>query len=328
MFIDYAKISVKAGDGGNGAVAFRREKYVPKGGPAGGNGGKGGNVIFIADSNLSTLLDFRYRHKYAAENGVPGGSSLMDGRNGKDILIKVPVGTMMKDSETGEILCDLDEEGKKFIAAKGGKGGKGNSNFATPTNQTPRFAETGKPGESRDVILELKLIADVGLVGFPNAGKSTLISVISEAKPKIADYPFTTLEPNLGIVRYKDFKTLTVADIPGIIEGAHEGKGLGIKFLRHIERTKILLILIDVTSEDYKNDYKTLINELNSYSKVLTAKKKIVAFSKADLLEEKELKKIMKRKIPGYTGKILVFSAATNFNIRELIDELWTASSD
>jgi GTPase len=328
MFIDFAKISIRAGNGGNGAVAFRREKYVPKGGPAGGNGGKGGNVVFIADSNLNTLLDFRYKHKYAAEDGVPGGSSLMDGKNGQNILIKVPIGTMIKDSVTEEILCDLDKEGKEFIAVKGGKGGKGNSNFATPTNQTPRYAEPGKPGEVREVILELKLIADVGLVGFPNAGKSTLISVISEAKPKIADYPFTTLEPNLGIVRYKDFKTLTVADIPGIIEGAHEGKGLGIKFLRHIERTKILLIMIDVTSEDYKKDYKTLLNELNSYSKILTAKKKIVAFSKADLLEEAELKKVLKRKIPGHKGKILVFSAATNYNIRELIDELWTESND
>lgn len=328
MFIDYAKILIKAGDGGNGAVAFRREKYVPKGGPAGGNGGKGGNVVFIADSNFSTLLDFRYRHKYAAEKGAPGASSLCDGKNGKDILIKVPVGTMIKDAQSEEILFDLDKDGKQFIAAKGGKGGKGNSNFATPTMQTPRFAEPGKPGEEREIILELKLIADVGLVGFPNAGKSTLISAISEAKPKIADYPFTTLEPNLGIVRYKDFRSLTVADIPGIIEGASEGKGLGLKFLRHIERTKILLIMIDVTSEDYKKEFKTLLNELNTYSKVLSGKKKILAFSKADLLEEAELKKVLKRKIAGYKGKILVFSAATNYNIPELLDELWKESND
>ena len=201
--------------------------------------------------------------------------------------------------------------------------GKGNSNFATPTNQTPRFAELGKPGEERNIELELKLIADVGLVGFPNAGKSTLISVISDAKPKIADYPFTTLEPNLGIVRYKNYKSITVADIPGIIEGAHLGKGLGLKFLRHIERTKILLIMIDVTSEDYGNDYKTLINELEKYSKILSKKKKIVAFSKADLLQKGELKKVAKRKIPHYKGRILVFSAATNYGIQELLDTFW-----
>lgn len=324
MFIDYTKIFIKAGDGGNGAVAFRREKYVPKGGPAGGNGGRGGNVIFIADQNLNTLLDFRYKKHYNAENGQPGGSSLKDGRNGKDIYIKVPVGTIIKDAQTEELIFDLDENGKEFVAAKGGKGGKGNANFATPTNQTPRFAENGKPGEEREIILELKLIADVGLVGFPNAGKSTLISTISEAKPKIADYPFTTLEPNLGIVRYKDYKSFTVADIPGIIEGAHQGKGLGLKFLRHIERTKILLIMIDATSETYQKDFDTLINELNSFSKVLNSKKKLLAFSKADLLDEEKLKKLSKRKIKGYKGKIIVFSSATNFNIPLLLDELWT----
>jgi len=328
MFIDYAKINIKSGDGGNGAVAFRREKYVPKGGPSGGNGGNGGNVIFIADRNLSTLLDFRYRKNYEARRGDHGGSSLCDGKRGENIIIKVPIGTVIKDSLTEEIIADLDEDGKEFLAAKGGKGGKGNSNFATPTKQTPRFAENGKPGEEKTVILELKLIADVGLVGFPNAGKSTLISVISEAKPKIADYPFTTLEPNLGIVRYKDYRSLTVADIPGIIEGAHEGKGLGLKFLRHIERTKILLIMIDVTSEDYQKEYKTLIKELDSYSEVLSEKKKILAFSKADLIDEKTMKKVLKRKIRNYDGPILVFSSATKFQIPELIDELWNQLND
>ena len=323
MFIDYSKIYVKSGNGGDGAVAFRREKYVPKGGPAGGNGGKGGDVIFIPDSNLSTLLDFRYKRKYMAEDGDNGGSSLKDGKGGNDLVIKVPVGTIIKEAETGEIILDLLEAGKEYIIAKGGRGGKGNSNFATPTNQTPRFAELGKPGEERNIELELKLIADVGLVGFPNAGKSTLISVISDAKPKIADYPFTTLEPNLGIVRYKNYKSITVADIPGIIEGAHLGKGLGLKFLRHIERTKILLIMIDVTSEDYGNDYKTLINELEKYSKILSKKKKIVAFSKADLLQKGELKKVAKRKIPHYKDRILVFSAATNYGIQELLDTFW-----
>lgn len=328
MFIDYAKITIKSGDGGNGAVAFRREKYVPKGGPAGGNGGNGGNVIFVADRNLSTLLDFRYRKIYSADRGDHGGSSLCDGKRGENIFIRVPIGTIIKDSETEKILADLDRDGKEFLAAKGGRGGKGNSNFATPTKQTPRYAENGKPGEEKTVVLELKLIADVGLVGFPNAGKSTLISVISEAKPKIADYPFTTLEPNLGIVRYKDYRSFTVADIPGIIEGAHEGKGLGLKFLRHIERTKILLIMIDVTSEEYQKDYKTLLKELNSYSEILSEKKKILAFTKADLVDQPTLKKVMKRKIRGYSGPVLVFSAATNFQIPELIDELWNQLKD
>ncbi len=328
MFIDYAKIFIKSGDGGNGAVTFRREKYVPKGGPSGGNGGNGGNVIFIADRNLSTLLDFQYKRQYLAPDGDAGANSLKDGKTGKDIVIRVPIGTTIKDEITDEVICDLDEEGKQFIACKGGKGGKGNSNFATPTNQTPRYAEPGRPGEERTVILELKLIADVGLVGFPNAGKSTLISVISDAKPKIADYPFTTLEPNLGIVRYKDYKAITVADIPGIIEGAHLGKGLGLKFLRHIERTKILLIMIDITSEDYSADYKTLVGELNKYSKVLSKKKKILALSKSDLIEPSEIKKYQKKKIAGYTGKVLVFSSATKNGLQDLLDELWQNLQD
>ncbi|MEG8990470.1 GTPase ObgE [Ignavibacteria bacterium 4148-Me] len=327
MFIDYAKIYVKAGKGGNGAVAFRREKYVPKGGPAGGNGGNGGNVIFVADKNLNTLLDVRYKRKYIAQNGQPGGSSLKDGKNGKDIFIKVPVGTVIKDAETEEVLCDLDKDGKTFLAAKGGKGGKGNANFATPTNQTPRYAEPGKEGEEKNLILELKLIADVGLVGFPNVGKSTLISVISEAKPKIADYPFTTLEPNLGIVRYKDFQSFTVADIPGIIEGAHKGKGLGLKFLRHIERTKILLIMIDITSENYQKDYKTLISELEKYSKVLSKKKRIIGFSKADLADDSTIRKIKKKKIDDNIP-VVVFSAVSGFGIQELLDELWKQLQD
>lgn len=328
MFIDFAKIYVKAGDGGAGAVAFRREKYVPKGGPAGGNGGNGGNIIFKADSNLNTLLDFRYLKKYIAQNGERGGSSLKDGKTGKDIIIRVPVGTLIKDADSEEIIFDLNADGKEFVAAKGGKGGKGNSNFATPTNQTPRYAEPGRPGRDMNVILELKLIADVGLVGFPNAGKSTLISVISEAKPKIADYPFTTLEPNLGIVRYKDFQSIIVADIPGIIEGAHQGKGLGLKFLRHIERTKILLLMIDITSENYQNDYDTLINELNQYSKVLSKKKKILGFSKADLVEKATIDKILKKKIKGYNGPVLIFSSANRFGINELLDLLWEQLQD
>jgi len=328
MFIDYAKIYIKAGNGGDGAVAFRREKYVPKGGPAGGNGGNGGNIIFLADPNFSTLLDFRYKKKYSAEDGDPGGSSLKDGKGGKDIVIRIPVGTIIKDAETEETIFDLNKPGKEYLVAKGGKGGKGNSNFATPTKQTPRYAEPGRPGEEKNVILELKLIADVGLVGFPNAGKSTLISTISDAKPKIADYPFTTLEPNLGIVRYKNYQSITVADIPGIIEGAHLGKGLGLKFLRHIERTKILLLMIDVTSEDYSKDYKTLVTELDTYSKVLSKKKKIVALSKSDLLEASESKKLSRTKIASYRGPILVFSSATRDGIQELLDALWQQLND
>ena len=296
MFIDYAQIEVRSGDGGDGAVAFRREKFVPKGGPSGGNGGTGGSVLFETYPNLSTLLDFKYKRKYFAENGQPGANSLKDGKNGEDILIKVPVGTIIKDAETGKILFDLSEPEVKTVFAKGGIGGKGNSNFATPTRRTPRFATNGKPGIYAKLILELKIIADVGLVGFPNAGKSTLISKISAAKPKIADYPFTTLEPNLGIVRYKDYQSFTVADIPGIIEGAHQGKGLGIKFLRHIERTKILLFLIDITSENFQKDFDTLYNELKKYSKKLVDKTILVSFSKADLFDEKELKKTCKDK--------------------------------
>lgn len=328
MFIDFAKIYVKAGHGGAGAVAFRREKYVPKGGPAGGNGGNGGNIIFKADSNLNTLLDFKYQRKYIAQNGERGGSSLKDGKTGKDIIIKVPVGTLIKNVDTDEIIFDLNSDGKEFIAAKGGKGGKGNSNFATPTNQTPRYAEPGKPGQELNVILELKLIADVGLVGFPNAGKSTLISVISEAKPKIADYPFTTLEPNLGIVRYKDFQSIIVADIPGIIEGAHQGKGLGLKFLRHIERTKILFLMIDITSENYQSDFDTLVNELNQYSKVLNKKHKILGFSKADLVDKSTIEKARKIKIKGYKGPVIIFSSANKFGINELLDLLWEHLQD
>lgn len=324
MFIDYAEIEVHAGSGGDGAVTFRREKYVPKGGPSGGNGGKGGNILIQTDQNMSTLLDFRYKRNYKAEKGAPGGSSLKDGKNGEDIVIKLPPGTIIRDASSGRVLFDLEEADKKIILAKGGRGGKGNSNFATPTRRTPRFAEPGKPGESLKVVLELKLIADVGLVGFPNAGKSTLISTISAARPKIADYPFTTLEPNLGIVKYKDFKSFTVADIPGIIEGAHEGKGLGIKFLRHIERTKILLFLIEITSEDYQKDFDILFMELKNYSKVLVKKKIIVSLSKSDLIKQDELKKLSKLKLKKVSTPVVIFSSATNYGIEELKDRLWS----
>jgi GTPase len=323
MFIDYAEIEVTAGKGGDGVVTFRREKYVPKGGPSGGNGGKGGSIILKTDPNLFTLLDFRYKKKYKAQNGEPGGNSRKDGKSGKDVVIKIPVGTIVKDAETGKLIFDLNQPDQEVILAEGGKGGKGNSNFATPTNQAPRKAEPGKEGKSLNVILELKLIADVGLVGFPNAGKSTLISKISAAKPKIADYPFTTLTPNLGIVKYKDYKSFTVADIPGIIEGAHEGKGLGLKFLKHIERTRILLFLIDITSENFQKDYDILFNELKSYSKKLAEKKKIVSLSKTDLAGDLDLKKIVKKKLKNSDSPILVFSSATGQGVPELLDYLW-----
>lgn len=323
MFIDFAQIEVSSGRGGDGAVTFRREKYVPKGGPSGGNGGTGGSVIFETHQNISTLLDFKYKRKYFAGNGQPGGNSLKDGKNGADVIIKVPVGTIVKDAESEEILLDLSEPDKQNVFLKGGIGGKGNSNFATPTRRTPRFATNGKPATYLKLILELKLIADVGLVGFPNAGKSTLISTISAAKPKIADYPFTTLEPNLGIVRYRDYQSFTVADIPGIIEGAHQGKGLGIKFLRHIERTKILLFLIDITSDDFQKDFDTLYSELKKYSKKLIEKKIIVSLSKADLVTESELKKFSKAKFKKIKESPLIFSSASGIGVNQLLDKLW-----
>lgn len=323
MFIDFAEIEIKSGDGGDGAVTFRREKYVPKGGPSGGNGGDGGSVFLKSQSNLSTLLDFKYKRKYLAQDGKPGANSLKDGKSGEDIIIKVPIGTLIKDADTNELLLDLSEPDESVMLAKGGRGGKGNSNFATPTRRTPRYAQKGKPGVYKRLTLELKLIADVGLVGFPNAGKSTLISKISAARPKIADYPFTTLEPNLGIVRYKEFENFTVADIPGIIEGAHLGKGLGIKFLRHIERTRILLFLIEITSENFQNDFESLFNELKKYSKKLVDKKILVALSKSDLLEERELQKFQKIKIKKIKEPILIFSSATGFGIQELLDKVW-----
>lgn len=323
MFIDYVEISVKAGNGGDGAVTFRREKYVPKGGPSGGNGGNGGSVYIQAASNLSTLLDLKYKKNYSAKSGQHGGNSLKDGKTGDDIIIRVPCGTLVHDLDADKTIDDLNEDGKQILVAKGGRGGKGNSNFATATNQTPRFAESGRSGEEKNLALELKLIADVGLVGFPNAGKSTLISTISAARPKIADYPFTTLEPNLGIVRYKNYQSFTVADIPGIIEGASQGKGLGLKFLKHIERTKVLLFLIDATSEDPKKDFEILNNELKEYSSILAKKSRLVSFSKADLLEQKEIEKLAKLKFKGVGEKPIVFSAVQNFNIDALLDEMW-----
>ncbi len=323
MFIDIARIYVIAGKGGDGAVAFRREKFVPKGGPAGGNGGKGGNVIFVANRNLHTLLDFQYKKKYEAPKGANGGTALKDGKYGKDVIVQVPVGTLIKNPDTKEVLFDLDEDGKEVIIAKGGRGGKGNSNYATATNKAPRYAEEGRPGEEFYILLELKLIADVGLVGLPNAGKSTFISAVSDAKPKIADYPFTTLVPNLGIVKYKNYQSFTVADIPGIIEGAHEGKGLGHQFLRHIERTKVLLILIEASIEEIQSTYNTITNELEKYSELLSDKERIVAISKIDMLTEDEMIALKKIKIKGYNGKLRMISSVAGYGIPEILDELW-----
>lgn len=323
MFIDYAEIFIKAGDGGNGAVAFRREKFVPKGGPSGGNGGKGGDIVFKADRNISTLLDLRYKKQYLAENGKPGGTSLKDGKDGPPLIIRVPVGTIIKDAESGQIISDLKEHDIEEVILKGGRGGKGNSNFATPVNRTPRYAEDGKPGGELNIILELKLLADVGLVGFPNAGKSTLISRISAAKPKIADYPFTTLVPNLGIVKYSEFETFTVADIPGIIEGAHEGKGLGIQFLRHIERTKILILMVDAGSENPADDFKKLLSELEKYSKELAGKEKFFVLTKADTLTEQEMDEKSKFSIEGTDEKPLLISSVSGYGLKNLLDRIW-----
>jgi GTPase len=283
MFIDNAKIFIKGGDGGSGCVAFRREKFVPKGGPSGGDGGRGGDIIIVADKYIHTLLDYKYQKHYAADRGKHGQGANKTGRGGKDTTIRLPVGTVVKDKETDEILIDLLNEGQQKVVALGGKGGRGNARFSTSTNRAPRTWETGGEGQEFTLLLELKLLADVGLVGLPNAGKSTLLSRISAAQPKIADYPFTTLQPNLGIVKVKSGDSFVAADIPGLIEGAHHGKGLGIQFLKHIERTKVLAILIDSTSETMDNDYTVLLNELETYSPELRKKPKILVYSKCDV---------------------------------------------
>jgi GTP-binding protein len=331
MLIDNVKIVIKSGDGGNGCVSFRREKYVPKGGPNGGDGGKGGNVIFKSDNSLATLIDFKYKRIYKAQNGKHGMGGDKTGRSGDDLIVLVPCGSIIKEFASGKILADLTENGDSYIAAKGGRGGRGNARFTTSTNQAPRNAEPGEKGEEIEIGIELKLIADVGLVGLPNAGKSTLISKISAAKPKIADYPFTTLQPNLGIVKYKDYQSFVVADIPGLIEGAHLGKGLGIRFLKHIERTKVLVFLLDASmipyNENKKEDYETLINELGSYDKKLLEKPKIICFSKVDTLTDEQKKELGKIKFVkrGSREKIPVMkiSAVSGENLKKLLDEIW-----
>ena len=294
MFVDIANIHLKAGDGGNGKVAFHREKYVAAGGPDGGDGGRGGNIVFRADSNLSTLADFRYKRKYLAENGQPGGTSRCNGKSAPDLILRVPMGTLVKDANTGRIIADISDD-KDVIIAKGGKGGWGNSHFSTPTRQVPKFAKSGIPGESLDVTLELKLLADVGLIGFPNVGKSTFISVVSEAKPKIANYHFTTLVPTLGVVRIDDGKSFVMADIPGIIEGASEGVGLGHEFLRHVERCRLLVHVIDVSGSEGRDpidDFEKINFELKNFSEELSKREQIIVANKCDLTDEETLKSV------------------------------------
>lgn len=319
-FIDTAQIFIKAGDGGDGHISFRKEKFVPKGGPDGGNGGRGGNVVIVVNPHLNTLLDFKYKRHFSANNGDKGQKARKTGKNGEDIYIKVPKGTLLKDLN-GNTLADLDDNNSQYIAAKGGNGGFGNSEFATSTNQAPRFAKPGLPGDEAEIILELKLLADVGLVGFPNAGKSTLISVLSAAKPKIADYPFTTIIPNLGMVKLDYEKSFTVADIPGLIEGASEGKGLGHQFLKHIERTKVIVILIDSLSGNYEEQYNTLIAELKSFNKEILYKKQIVTFSKSDSIIPDIRNEIENLKFNDFPHKII--SSVSYENIEELKWLMW-----
>ncbi len=281
-FVDYVQITVVAGHGGDGCVAFRREKFVPKGGPAGGNGGNGGSVIFKVDIQLHTLQDIRYHRIYKAKRGRHGEGSLRHGKNGEDIIVHVPAGTIVKDRISGEILADLQLDGEAIVVARGGWGGRGNAKFVSATHQAPREFEYGKDGQERDLELELKVLADVGLVGFPNAGKSTLLSRVSRAKPKIADYPFTTLTPNLGIVKSGEYTSFVMADIPGLIEGAHEGKGLGTQFLKHVERCSVLLFLVDANDEDPSESYRLLYEEINKFSPNLLKRKRLLAITKMD----------------------------------------------
>jgi GTP-binding protein len=298
-FIDEVTIAVMAGKGGNGCVSFRREKYVPRGGPDGGGGGEGGSIVLEASERKHSLLDFRYRNLFRAKPGRNGAGQNKQGRSGEDLVLEVPIGTVAKEAQTGEVLADLTEPSQRWIAAKGGRGGKGNSHFVSSTHRTPRFAQEGQPGEQRDLKLELKLIADVGLVGLPNAGKSTLVSAVSAARPKIADYPFTTLTPNLGVVQYGDAPPFVMADVPGLIAGAHEGAGLGVRFLKHIERTRLLVHVIDLSQTSPDNPlgpFRQIELELESYSKELLKKPRIIVLNKIDLIEDKQvLDKIEKR---------------------------------
>ncbi|MBR4715249.1 MAG: GTPase ObgE [Bacteroidales bacterium] len=325
-FVDYVKILVRSGKGGAGSAHLLRVKYNAKAGPDGGDGGRGGHVMLRGNTNRWTLLHLKYTKHVFAENGQNGGQNLCTGREGEDQILDVPLGCVCRDAETGEQLCEITEEGQTAIIAKGGRGGWGNDHFKSPTNQTPRYAQPGEPAEERWVIIELKVLADVGLVGFPNAGKSTFLSVVSAAKPEIADYPFTTLTPNLGIVKYRDDQSFCIADIPGIIEGASEGKGLGLRFLRHIERNSILLFMVSCESMDIKKEYKILLEELKKYNPELLDKQRILAVTKCDMLDEKMIKQ-MKRTLPRTLPTIMI-SAVSGYNIQELKDLIFQKLND
>ena len=323
-FVDYVKINVRSGNGGKGSAHLRREKYVAKGGPDGGNGGRGGNIVFLSDKNLWTLFHFNFQKHFKAENGGDGSKSRSSGSHGKDQIIRVPVGTVVKDSDTNQILYESINDGDKKIVVEGGKGGLGNWNFKSPTNQTPRYAQPGISGVEKKLTIELKVLADVGLVGLPNSGKSTLLSVLTDAKPKIANYEFTTLKPNLGIVKHRDYNTFVISDIPGIIEGASKGKGLGHHFLRHIERNSILVILISVESENVKRTYDILIKELKTYNSELMDKEKLLVISKCDLIETKDLDKIKSNFNSTFNNiDIHYISSVTMNGITELKDLIW-----
>ena len=325
MFIDRAKIFVKSGDGGHGSISFRREKYVPLGGPDGGDGGRGGDVILLADRNMTTLLDFTYKRKYVAEKGGNGEGSKCYGKDGEKLIIKVPMGTIIKDQESGKIMADLSHDGDTYVVCRGGKGGKGNAKYATPTRQAPQFAEPGMPGEERFIVLELKLLADVGLLGFPNVGKSTLLSMVSKARPKIANYHFTTLKPNLGVVSMPGIQNFVIADIPGIIEGAAEGVGLGLDFLRHVERTRVLIHVVDISGVEGRDpieDFLKINEELKKYSIKLWDRPQIVAANKSYMLFDEEVYENFKKKVNelGY-DKVFKISAATNEGVSDLMKE-------
>lgn len=323
-FVDQVRIHVKAGDGGNGAIAFRREKYVERGGPCGGDGGNGGSVVFRADPQLTTLLDYRYQPLHRAKNGQGGLGSDCNGKGADDLVLRVPVGTLLKDAASGEVLVDLSQPDQEVVIAQGGRGGLGNMNFANSRRQTPRFAQDGTPGEEKELLLELKLLADVGLIGFPNAGKSTLISRISRARPKVADYPFTTLVPNLGMVQYKDGQSFVVADIPGLIEGASEGHGLGHQFLRHVERCRVLLHLVDLSAEGEGraplSDYQIINRELGRFSEALAKKPQIVFANKVDLPDAKAKLAQFSAALAKKGVKVFPLSSATGEGVRELLD--------
>jgi len=320
-FIDYVKIFLRSGNGGAGSIHLRREKYIPKGGPDGGDGGRGGHIILRANPQFWTLIHLKYRKHIMAENGEGGSGQLCKGKNGTDIILDVPLGTVAKDAETGEILMELVEPGEEKILLAGGRGGLGNNNFKSATNQTPRYAQPGEEGKEGWYILELKVLADVGLVGFPNAGKSTLLAAVTAAKPKIANYAFTTLEPNLGIVRYYDDQSFVMADIPGIIEGAHEGKGIGLRFLRHIERNSILLFMLPADTDDFAKGYEILLNELRMYNPELLVKGRVLAVSKSDMLDE-QMKKEIEATLPTDVPHIF-FSSVSGENLPALKSLLW-----